>query len=244
MQWSAGHYSWRTNRSAFFHDLDNPAFKDVRDAMTAAETQLASLRAELESPNTTTARRYQVREQLKRLTAGVNDTARRLVSAADQATLEKTRHEAAHQILFNAGLQRRGQFYPFWLAEGLATLFEAGPRNTSRNYTRQLKDASAAARLMPMFDFLGYTPGAADKPDDVLDHYAQAWSFIHFLWNHRQPELSRYLSGIDTPDARRNLNAHFSRCFGDLADLDLAYQRHVKALLADDPPSTAVAPAN
>src|SRR4051812_32245828 len=41
--WAAGHYSWRTNRTAFFHDRDNPVFKDVREKIASLEAQIKGL---------------------------------------------------------------------------------------------------------------------------------------------------------------------------------------------------------
>jgi hypothetical protein len=146
--------------------------------------------------------------------------------------LEKTRHEAGHQILFNSGLQKRGNWYPFWLAEGLATAFEAGPRNPNPTYVSQLRKAKETTKFLPLFDLLGYTPGPADDNDSVVLHYAHAWALTHFLWTHRPTEFSNYLATIDTPAARRNLNAHLTQTFGDLDSLNRAYHRHLDQLLS------------
>src|SRR5258706_6666088 len=46
--WSSGHYSWRTNRTAFFHDRDNPVFKDVREKIASLEETIKSLKEDMD----------------------------------------------------------------------------------------------------------------------------------------------------------------------------------------------------
>ncbi|HEV8290433.1 MAG TPA: DUF1570 domain-containing protein, partial [Tepidisphaeraceae bacterium] len=124
--WAGGHYSWRTNRASFFHDRDNPAFKEVREKIAELEATNKDLHEQMDQlGDGQTAKRLKVQDQLKRNSAALADINARLNYAGRLSTLSKTRHEAAHQLLFNSGVQKRGKGYPFWLAEGLAMLFES-----------------------------------------------------------------------------------------------------------------------
>ena len=46
--------------------------------------------------------------------------------------------------------------------------------------------------------------------------------------------LAAFLSGIDTPEARRNPAMHFLKCFGQLDDLEDAYRRHMELIRVPD----------
>ena len=112
-----------------------------------------------------------------------------LAAVAELATLHKTRHEAAHQLLYNTGVLVRGQSYPAWLNEGLATLFETNstePNPFRLAIYRRMRDEGS---LMSVEELV-----AADlmtiEPEAIGRYYTQAWAFTHFLWN-RQPERLR-----------------------------------------------------
>jgi hypothetical protein len=108
--WTAGFYSWRTNRAAFYNDHDNPAFKDIRDKIAELHGQLTGFQEEMDKlRNSQTAKRIVLQEQIKQITATLTDMSGRLATAAALATLGKTRHEATHQLCYNSGLQRRGR---------------------------------------------------------------------------------------------------------------------------------------
>ena len=123
--WAGGYYSWRTNRASFFQDRDNPVFKDVREKIASIESTLKELHEQMDNlGGGQTAKRLKIQDQLKHNNAMLADINARLNYAGRISTLSKTRHEAAHQLLFNSGIQKRSNGYPFWLSEGLAMLFE------------------------------------------------------------------------------------------------------------------------
>src|SRR5262249_51006317 len=193
--WAAGYYSWRTNRTTFFNDRDNPVFKDIREEMAQIDARIGELRAEMDrlAPSDT-SKRVQIRDNLRRSNATLADMDRRLRRAANLATLAKTRHEATHQLFYNSGLQRRGRDYPFWLNEGLATNFEvcdaegrAGPNFTNTYRLQSYRELQKSGGLLPLSEVLTQGPEETEESGRVVGRYAQAWALVHFLWN-KHPE--------------------------------------------------------
>jgi hypothetical protein len=112
-------------------------------------------------------------------------------------------HEATHQTAFNSGVHSRYSPPPVWVAEGLATLFEApgvyNPLRFSRPADRvnrgRLQDFRAALQkkhrpeilqaMIASDQFFQVNPAAA---------YAEAWAFTHFLVESEPRKYSRYLA--------------------------------------------------
>lgn len=109
-------------------------------------------------------------------------------------------HEAAHQLAFNCGLQKRGVMYPFWLAEGLATTFEDGksfgPNKINTVRRDHLLKAWHQGRLMPLEDFLTLVVPRCSSRRELNIHYAQAWGLFHYLFNHHPRALKAYLTRL------------------------------------------------
>lgn len=237
--WTAGHYSWRTNRAAFFHDQDNPVFKDVRDRIAQSQQRISDLRAQMHSASATAAR-IQIQEELKRENAALAEMTLRLSAASQMATLSKTRHEATHQVLFNSGLHRRGREYPFWLVEGLATLFEladkqgnAGPRFVNTYRLETYRAAQKDKTLLALPELLVDRPTDTTKSQEVSHSYAQAWALMHFLWNRRPTELVAFMDSLEAEGTPRNWLGHFKKHFGnDLPSLESDLRRHIDAMPA------------
>jgi hypothetical protein len=242
--WDAGQYSWRTNRIAFFDDKDSPLLRDAREKVSQFETRIEFLRSELDQlAATATARRLQIQREIKRTGAQLEDLKARLAFAGKLGTLSKTRHEATHQLLFNSGLQRRDRQYPFWLAEGLATLFEVADRDAHaspklvntfrlRGYLRDREDN----QLLPLKDLLAYRPADNDDTDRVAGRYSQAWGLLHFLWNKRPEDLKAYLESIEKDGAPKDWSEPFERHFGrDVDGLDQEVRRYLEELGPEKP---------
>jgi hypothetical protein len=218
--WIAGQYSWRTNRASFFNDKDNPIFKDVREKLASLDTQLARLRIELETTAPTEiATRLRIQSQTRQASALRADMTSRLAYAAKTSTLSKTRHEAAHQLLYNSGIQKRGRPYPFWLNEGLATNFEppasegkSGPQLSNPFRLKTYQDLAKEGKLLPLAELIAYRPGQADEAVEVAGRYAQAWALVHYLWTQRSEQFKEYMEAIDKsekPDSAELFKAGF-----------------------------------
>jgi hypothetical protein len=112
-------------------------------------------------------------------------------------------HEATHQTAFNTGVHSRYAPPPLWVAEGLATMFEARGVYDSRHFTgrgdrvnrRRLRAFAALVRpkhrpttleAMIASDRLFRTEPAAA--------YAEAWALSFYLSETRPREYARYLA--------------------------------------------------
>jgi hypothetical protein len=224
--WAAGYYSWRTNRAAFYHDLDNPAFKDIRQQLAQANRRIADLANDMERlAPTDTALRIQMQQQLRALSDVRHDMTVRLSSVARLTTLAKARHEVTHQLLCNSGLQRRGQDYPFWLAEGLATNFEvcddqgrAAPTLANNHRLQSYRAAQRARRLSALSDLILHRPSDDDDVSNVVARYAQVWGLVHFLWNKHPDKLRACIEALSSDPPPRNWQVLLTDLLGP--DLD------------------------
>jgi hypothetical protein len=113
-------------------------------------------------------------------------------------------HEATHQMAFNTGVHNRFSTPPRWLAEGLATLFEARGVWNNRLYRDQpdrvnrgrlevfqqiAASGQARGTLVPLIQdpdhWFMHSPGAA---------YAEAWALTYFLTEQEPARFMRYVA--------------------------------------------------
>ncbi len=138
-------------------------------------------------------------------------------------------HEAAHQAAFNVGIHNRLAPTPVWLAEGLATMFEAPGVYDSRrrplladriNHQRLADfrrlvspqgDGQLLASLIATDDLFAAQPAAA---------YAAAWALCFYLTETQADRFARYLARTaarpalaDYPPQQRT--ADFTAVFGE-----------------------------
>jgi len=124
-------------------------------------------------------------------------------SDAWQKTASVILHEATHQVAFNTGLHNRHAPPPLWVAEGLATLFEAPGVYDSRHHTqrsdrinrgrfRDFRQAVAPNHkpellqsIVASDQLFRASPGAA---------YAEAWALTFFLVETQPRKYSDYLA--------------------------------------------------
>lgn len=138
-------------------------------------------------------------------------------------------HEAAHQAAFNTGIHSRLNSPPQWLAEGLATLFEARGVWDSQLYPR-LEDRVNRNRLADFRRFADANSSAdwiqelvlSDRPftRDVAVAYAQSWALSFYLSEKMPSEYSRYLAVTAArkpfvPATGLDRSTDFSQIFGD-----------------------------
>lgn len=237
--WTAGFYSWQTNRAAFFNDHDSPAFKEIREKIAELEKRVADLREQMDTLGASeTAKRIVAQDQLRRDSATLADMTGRLTAAARLATLGKTRHEATHQLLYNSGLQRRGKDYPFWLNEGLATNFElcdakgnAGPTFTNSYRMKTWRDLENDSKLMPLAEILSHGPAEADETASVAGRYAQVWALVHFLWNKYPDKLQAFMNAMEREPGAVDFANLWAKEFGEDTDrLDGEMRRYIAGL--------------
>lgn len=161
-----------------------------------------------------------------------------------ERTVATVIHEATHQIAFNCGLQTRFADIPLWVGEGIAVYFET-PDLTSPTGWRDF-GAINMNRLQAFYDFSGRRPAdslstlIADDArfrdtNKALDAYAEAWALNWFLSKQKPKQYRAYLHKLmekkqliwDEPADRL---AAFKAAFGDLAALDVEFQRYMAKL--------------
>ena len=136
-------------------------------------------------------------------------------------------HEAAHQLAFNAGLQKRGVMYPVWVSEGLATMFEAGaPESFDSIRCRRLDEMRKNKRLFRLEEFVAITRLPADA-ERQKDFYAQAWGLFRFLSDYHNESLKNYFSRLyklePGPRSKHALNSEFVNAFGSIDKMNKSW---------------------
>lgn len=212
MSWTVAYYSARTNRIAFYR-YGNP-----EDAPTRASDEGAHDPALFGA-------------------ASVKD----LTIHAHPVSLASATHEAAHQLAFNSGLQKRGVMYPLWVSEGLATNFELrdrsgdfGPRAQNRDRSDRLQRLLERDDLQRLNSFVAVTHPPSGDADATDAAYAQAWGLFRFLYQTRPTQLQAYMSDLRAlpkgPRDRLTLRDEFIRRFGELDALDAEWRRWIASL--------------
>ncbi|MCE9544746.1 MAG: DUF1570 domain-containing protein [Planctomycetia bacterium] len=153
-------------------------------------------------------------------------------------------HEATHQIAFNCGVQTRLADVPVWLSEGMAMYFETPDLSGSRAWRgvgavnrARLDQFRRYSRTRPAdsLSTLLSDDHRLQKPDGVLDAYAESWALTYYLIKQHPKDFVAYLKLLadkspgskDTPEQRRQ---QFEQQFGDLKRLDEDFQRQTGRL--------------
>jgi len=138
-------------------------------------------------------------------------------------------HEAAHQTAFNTGVHGRYAPPPLWVAEGLATMFEAPGVYDSRHHTR------VADRInRDRFEYFKKRVAPRHKTDllsrmiasdgifrlDPSTAYAEAWALSFFLVETQPRKYTKYLAMTArhppfTDYTASQRTADFTAVFGD-----------------------------
>ena len=148
-----------------------------------------------------------------------------------EVTFASATHEAAHQLAFNCGLQRRGVRYPLWVSEGLATNFEAtgfdarfGPTFDNPKRRNRLHRLYGYGTLQSLRQFITMTHPPTSDALATDAAYAQAWGLFRFLYQHHYEDLARYLRTlrqlpVGERDARMLLQ-EFEQHFGPVSRVE------------------------
>lgn len=153
-------------------------------------------------------------------------------------------HEAAHQVAYNCGLNRRLADNPLWLVEGMAVFFET-PDLRSRSGWRTVGKVNVPRRAR-FVEFVARRrqPGSLKtlvrsdrrlrEAKTVADAYAESWALSYFLLRTRRKQYASYLKTVsakpvlrwDTPETRQS---DFEAAFGkDWDELDRAFLKYMR----------------
>jgi len=144
------------------------------------------------------------------------------------------RHEIAHLVLFNLGVQRIEDRDRRWLKEGLAMQFEPAEGPDVVNPWRLADLALWEAMSPPMTlrelvaDPKLIGPGA-DHPQAA---YAMAWALVHYLMAEKPRAFSAYLRTAPDDDGAERVR-RFKAAFGPLDErFEARFRRFVETLRA------------
>lgn len=245
MEWSAGYYSTRSNRTAFFHDRQNPAYEHAAKRISELDSNIAQYRQQIRHASTQRnhAAARQIRQQMNLASRERTWYHNRLEAVAKLGNASKTVHEAVHQLAYNSGIQVVGRMYPFWVTEGLATNFETddpskpfGPMHDNLNRSRLLIEAHSQDRLMPLADFvaLHQLPDSASQAESVAILYSQAWGTFRFLFRYKADQTRDYLRALAEaepgPREAEQLRAEFIEAYGRIDTIEKLLENYFKRL--------------
>jgi hypothetical protein len=151
------------------------------------------------------------------------------------------RHEIAHQVLFNLGLQSADDHGRRWLKEGMAMLFESpeqpNPHRLADFLAMEHRPAALSfRRLVGNPALIG--PGA----ERMQQAYARAWGLVYYLSRHRPGALAEYIRSPPPPGRRGTGEAALVADFeATIGPLDVAFEDRCHRALAEAKPTTAPA---
>lgn len=212
MSWSDGYYSAQTNRVVVVHQTSRGQRRSARRSSRGGDGEVLGQEGSEEADE-------------KSQTPALTDPG--------QVT-----HEAAHQMAFNSGLQRRGVMYPLWVSEGLATNFETnpdgefGPDTDNPNRRRQLLRAWEGGRMMSLEDLVVLTRVPRSPGQSISEVYAQCWVFFQYLYTHHESQLKNYLEALSQKGTGRRrdrtLHREFHDSFGSLRAIEKGYHDFIR----------------
>jgi hypothetical protein len=138
-------------------------------------------------------------------------------------------HEAAHQAAFNVGIHNRFAPTPVWVAEGLATMFEAPgvydsrrrPSLPDRINRQRLGDFRRVVAPQQNAELLAAVVGSDDLfATQPAAAYATAWALCFYLTETQADRFARYLARTAArpalaPYPPQQRTADFTAVFGD-----------------------------
>ena len=233
--WAAGYYSPRMDRLVMYDGMSN---ESVKQAMTQLKSNEQRIAKQARAAGAGALDGGGVGGQAATLQQHIQQQKQQVTNAATDNFVSTVTHEAAHQLFFHTGVQKRGVAYPLWLAEGLATGFEAedvtatnlGFFNDNQKRRNAMRDAVQGDRLIPLRVLVSkdrYTSGGNNQDGELKDFYGQSCIFTMWLARARPTELRMYLDALKNgayalPTKREEM---FENIFGPIDALERVWLR-------------------
>jgi len=159
--------------------------------------------------------------------------------------LSTLRHEIAHQLFFNLGLQSRAKHieYPRWLTEGLATSLEfynvrkiSGPQTQNFSFfkLKKIKEKFQEGKLTPISELVSISAGSEGLAGkNTPNIYFLGGFLVKFLYEKHPDELRKYIRYLTkTPKNKLSRRASvFYRHFGDRESLQTEFDAYLTTLI-------------
>ena len=247
-------YSFEENVVVLFDANKDANYLALRERIDRQRTAVRGVQDQLrriKGPPKTVIRLRQPGRGIRTLTRGQlarelsrdNRRLRKLESdlrwLATRQNTAKTRHEVAHQLAANLGIQPRGPIHPFWVTEGLACQFEIPMTPSARKrgaYSRSRAQGFRTARRGEYFRPLTKLLTAEIRPEmdrvERLVLYSQAWGLFFFLRSERPEAFRAYLTALPrTAGEGPSGAALFAEHFGDdLGQVEREYVNFIEKL--------------
>jgi hypothetical protein len=200
--WAAGYYNPGADRLVLFDGLSD---EKVQKALGQLQAQNLRVQREAAAAGVQPLDAGGAGGQVARAQREIDAQRRRIAATANAGFLGTVSHEAAHQLFFHCDVQRRGMPYPLWLAEGIATAFEAenasdrdlGFQSANPGRQQTFREAMREDRLVPLQALVMADGMPTDGADAAIrDFYAQAWAFTAWLARNRTREFTQYLEAL------------------------------------------------
>jgi hypothetical protein len=200
--WAAGYYNPGADRLVLFDGLSD---EKVQKALGQLQAQNLRVQREAAAAGVQPLDAGGGGGQVARAQREIDAQRRRIAATANAGFLGTVSHEAAHQLFFHCDVQRRGMPYPLWLAEGIATAFEAenasdrdlGFQSANPGRQQTFREAMREDRLVPLQALVMADGMPTDGADAAIrDFYAQAWAFTAWLARNRTREFTQYLEAL------------------------------------------------
>lgn len=245
LEWAAGYYSQRTNRSAFYDDSTSPEAVDLAKNLGKYRARLQDLNVQIADANAHNNRALanQLAAERNYLADALGRIDNKVGNVLGMLNTTKTAHEAAHQLAFNTGIQKRLVDYPLWFSEGLACCFEVEDRNNRRgptvlNWGRidSIRELMAADKLVPLDKFIFDPRPDAMNEGTLTVVYSEGWALFHFLYRTNRLGMEKYLAAYNNEKALTQLppteqRKLFTEAFGpDLQALDNQFKAYLRTL--------------
>ncbi len=223
-----GFFSDRDNRCLVFNFANAELLQAKRRDVIVASLELSAEEGRAAPGDESVRRRLDAKRRRIRELEGL------ILAIERQITRTVVRHEIAHQVLFNLGLQPRTAAPLRWLREGLAMQFETSGAVNRHRLEDFLAVANGRDRLeLPALvgDPKHIGPGAANLPA----RYATAWALVAFVIEQQPKQFATYVEEqgrtTSAPSDSRAAVSRFEASFGELdADFEKALTEWAKRL--------------
>lgn len=256
-----GVYHEPTNRSAFFNVYNDPQLLELHREIAESRKNLDELTRTVKSANGNQALVFsyddgrketltpaQARKRIEDMRRDLKTLDGKRANYSERVNRTVIQHEAAHQVLFNAGVHVRGGANPKWIIEGLATMFETPPGESGTGLAvinqfrlKDFREAVAGGPVKRPLNAAGFAQAIADKRFEsprrligdprVFDErdergvrvYALAWSLANYLQRRQPKKLAAYLREVSERRPGQPVSPDeevrlFEKHFGELND--------------------------
>ncbi len=232
----------------FFDERSNRCFLfDYDDSVLVRQKrrEIAEARSRLENVAPPGPVDEEGRERVRRSLRHIEQIEVHIAELKGLVEMTFVRHEIAHQVLYNLGLQGRHHAGRRWLKEGLAMQFE-GPEPVNRHRLADFRAVDMGKGPIKLVELIAdpklMGPGAERLPEA----YASAWALVYYLVQIHPEALAGYIKaesprGGAPGSGRRSAIADFEKAFGPL---EAAFESRWRSCIAGLDSETGSPPVN